>query len=160
MHAGDSRYHGERALSGEPEAALTGHLPRLHFAHWKQLGYPPHHGAAVRGNKPRNLFPRSVFSQTCPEPVLANDRVFIAAVFIAAKKLNTMRCLVVWLPGCPVVCRYARADIACDHGVVDWSGFTFLEIAKAAGSATLGHRYMEALAYFRTGLKGQIPSGI
>jgi hypothetical protein len=53
---------------------------------------------------------------------------------------------------------YTRADIACDHGVVDWSGFTLLEIAKAARSATLGHRYMEALAYFRTGQKGQIPT--
>ena len=45
-------------------------------------------------------------------------------------------------------------------GIVDWSGFTLLEIAKAAGSATLGHRYMEALAYFRTGIKGQIPGSI
>ena len=32
---------------------------------------------------------------------------------------------------------YQRADIACDLGVVDWSGFTLLEIVKAAGSATL-----------------------
>jgi hypothetical protein len=94
-----------------------------------------------------------------PVPSLSwQTTVFIAAVFMAAKKLNTMRWfLVAWLSG---ACRYARVDIACDHGVVDWSGFTFLEIAKAAGSATLGHRYMEALAYFRTGLKGQIPSGI
>eukprot|EP01052_Picozoa_sp_SAG31_P001525 SAG31_NODE_51_length_30464_cov_16.835628_12_plen_388_part_00 len=51
---------------------------------------------------------------------------------------------------------YQRADIACALGIVDWSGFTLFEIASAAGSATLGHRYMEALAYFRTGVKGLI----
>lgn len=57
---------------------------------------------------------------------------------------------------CNPHCRYARADIVCDNGIVDWSGFTLLEIATATGNATLGHRYMEALAYFRTGKKGQI----
>eukprot|EP01048_Picozoa_sp_COSAG05_P003309 COSAG05_NODE_150_length_16171_cov_64.740356_11_plen_285_part_00 len=51
---------------------------------------------------------------------------------------------------------YERADIACDHGIVDWSGFTLFEIASAKGNATLGHRYMEALAYFRTGVKGLV----
>lgn len=51
------------------------------------------------------------------------------------------------------------ADIACAHGVVDLSGFTLFEIVNAPGHgapATLGHRYMEALAYFRTGKKGLV----
>ena len=50
-------------------------------------------------------------------------------------------------------------DIACAHGVVDMSGFTLFEIMNAPGHgapATLGHRYMEALAYFRTGKKGLV----
>ena len=51
---------------------------------------------------------------------------------------------------------YERADIACDAGIVDWSGFTLFELITATGSATLGHRYMEMLAYFRTGKKGLI----
>eukprot|EP01052_Picozoa_sp_SAG31_P036272 SAG31_NODE_4500_length_3183_cov_29.068093_2_plen_47_part_00 len=39
------------------------------------------------------------------------------------------------------------------------SGFTLFEIVNAPGHgapATLGHRYMEALAYFRTGKKGLV----
>ena len=48
------------------------------------------------------------------------------------------------------------ADIACAHGVVDLSGFTLFEIIRAARSAALGERYMEALAYFRTGKKGLV----
>jgi hypothetical protein len=51
---------------------------------------------------------------------------------------------------------YGRADTACSLGIRDWSGFTLFEIATATGNATLGHRYMEALAYFRTGKKGLI----
>ena len=50
-------------------------------------------------------------------------------------------------------------DIACAHGVVDLSGFTLFEIIGAPGHGAppaLGHRYMEALAYFRTGKKGLV----
>jgi hypothetical protein len=51
------------------------------------------------------------------------------------------------------------ADIACTHGVEDLSGFTLFEIIGAPGHGAppaLGHRYMEALAYFRTGKKGLV----
>jgi hypothetical protein len=55
---------------------------------------------------------------------------------------------------------YSRADLVCSHGITDWSGFTFFEIAlkteQVQGGVTLGNRYMEALAYFRTGQKGLI----
>ena len=45
------------------------------------------------------------------------------------------------------------------YGIVDMSGFTLFEIMNAPGHGvptTLGHRYMEALAYVGTEKKGLV----
>merc|ERR1711865_580737 len=53
---------------------------------------------------------------------------------------------------------YQRMDLMCGLGIVDVSAFTFMEIAqlKAGGGEGVGARWMEALAYFRTGKRGLI----
>jgi len=53
---------------------------------------------------------------------------------------------------------YQRMDLMCALGIVDVSAFTFMEIAqlKAGGGEGVGARWMEALAYFRTGKRGLI----
>lgn len=56
---------------------------------------------------------------------------------------------------------YERMDLVCSKGIADLSGFTFTEIVSRtthpdARGRSIGERWMEAFAYFRTGTKGQI----
>jgi len=52
-------------------------------------------------------------------------------------------------------------DLVCSKGIADLSGFTFTEIVSRtthpdARGRSIGERWMEAFAYFRTGTEGQI----
>ena len=51
---------------------------------------------------------------------------------------------------------YERMDIVCSKNITDMSGFTFFEIVQRHNGNNIGERYLEALAYFRTGKKGLI----
>ena len=54
----------------------------------------------------------------------------------------------------------ARMDYVCAKGITDFSVFTFFELVerRVGGGFGIGAKYFEALAYFRTGVKGLIVS--